>query len=282
MNELMAHAHFELDFAANVTPADEAEVFVSLGRDMALWGLPNGSLPSAAQCRALFGEAQTVLRIGHLDGVPCWLMVWSGEVLPPQDWQKIHLRVCWGQWSAAQCAALNRASQLATFLRQHQFCGVCGHALQLLNHEPAMHCVQCDHRSYPRLSPVCMGLVVDGDHMLLGRSPHFAPEVYSALAGFIEAGESLEDGLRREIREEVGVEIGTIRYFGSQSWPYPHSLMIGFFAEYASGTIVPQPTEIEDARWFSVHALPKLPNSSSIAFQMIDHWRQSRLNGIPL
>lgn len=275
----MSFSDFEPDFAANLAPADDALVFVSVGRGMTLWALPNGELPSAGQCRALFGEAHTVLRIGCLEGQFCWLMQWRGEVLPPPDWQKIHLRTHWGRWSAAQCAALNRASQLATFLQQHQFCGVCGHALRVLNHEPAMHCVQCDHRSYPRLSPVCMGLVVNGDQVLLGRSPHFLPEVYSALAGFIEAGESLEDGLRREIREEVGVEIGAIRYFGSQSWPYPHSLMIGFFAEYASGDIVLQPTEIEDARWFSVHALPKLPNPSSIAFQMIDHWRRSRLGG---
>jgi NAD+ diphosphatase len=116
-----------------------------------------------------------------------------------------------------------------------------------------------------------MGLVLRGKTMLLARSPHFPPGVYSALAGFVEAGESAEAALQREIFEESGVRIKNIRWFGSQSWPYPHSLMLGFIADYASGELVAQASEIEDLGWFSFDHLPTLPHPASLAYQMIEH-----------
>ena len=117
---------------------------------------------------------------------------------------------------------------------------------------------------------MCIGLVLRGSELLLGRSPHFAPGMYSALAGFLEAGEDAEDCLRREIREEAGVEICNIRWFGSQSWPFPHSLMLGFIADYAGGELSPQPGEIEDLQWFAPDALPLLPHPRSLAYRMIE------------
>jgi NAD+ diphosphatase len=124
---------------------------------------------------------------------------------------------------------------------------------------------------YPRLSPAAIMLVRRGDELLLARSPHFPPGMYSALAGFVEAGESIEETIRREVREEVGVEVGEVRYFGSQPWPFPNSLMIGFIAEYAGGELkIGEPEEIEDARWYRLDDLPKLPPGVSIARAMID------------
>ncbi|MDA0191182.1 MAG: NAD(+) diphosphatase [Proteobacteria bacterium] len=127
----------------------------------------------------------------------------------------------------------------------------------------------CGFKAYPRVSPVCIGLVRRGDSVLLARSPHFPPGIYSALAGFVEPGESAEACLRREIREEAGIEIANPRWFGSQAWPYPHSLMMGFLADHAAGEPVPQAGEIEDVRWFPLAALPPLPHPSTIAFRMI-------------
>ena len=115
-----------------------------------------------------------------------------------------------------------------------------------------------------------MGLVRRGRELLLARSPHFPEGMYSALAGFVEPGETLEQTLEREVREEVGVEITNLRYFGSQPWPFPHSLMIAFVADYVSGEIVPQPGEIEAADWFGIDRLPRLPNPFSIARRLID------------
>ena len=122
-------------------------------------------------------------------------------------------------------------------------------------------------------------LVLDtrGDELLLARSGRFAPGVYSTLAGYVEPGESVEECVVREVREEVGVEIHAPRYVASQGWPFPHSLMLGFHAEYAGGVIVPQPEEIEDARWFSIHQLPPLPAAQSIARYLIELYVAQRL-----
>ena len=106
--------------------------------------------------------------------------------------------------------------------------------------------------------------------LLLARSPHFREGMFSALAGFVEAGETLEQAAAREVREEVGVAIANLRYFHSQPWPFPDSLMLAFFADHAGGEITPDPAEIEAARWFSVDALPPLPNPESIARRLID------------
>ena len=133
-----------------------------------------------------------------------------------------------------------------------------------------MACPSCGLLAYPRISPVVMVLIQRGNELLLARSPHFTPGVFSALAGFVEAGETLEQCAVREVREEVGVEIANLRYFRSQPWPFPDSLMVAFFADYAGGTITPDPSEIEAADWFSRDALPTLPDPVSIARQIID------------
>jgi NAD+ diphosphatase len=123
---------------------------------------------------------------------------------------------------------------------------------------------------YPRLSPAAIVLVKRGHRILMARSPGFPPGMYSVLAGFVEPGESIEETIEREIREEVGVEVENIRYFGSQPWPFPNSLMIGFIADYAGGELRIEPSEIEDAGWFRTDDLPTLPPKVSIARAMID------------
>ena len=133
-----------------------------------------------------------------------------------------------------------------------------------------MVCPACGLLAYPRISPAVMVLIERGDELLLARSPRFRPGIFSALAGFVEAGETLEHCAHREVREEVGVEINNLRYFSSQPWPFPDSLMVAFFADYVSGDITPEPSEIEEAHWFSRSALPSLPDPVSIARQLID------------
>ena len=123
---------------------------------------------------------------------------------------------------------------------------------------------------YPRIAPAVMCLVRRRREILLARSPRFAPGMYSALAGFVEPGESLEQCLAREVLEETGVRIANVRYFASQPWPFPHSLMIAFVADYAGGELAPAAEEIEDAQWFDIDALPNLPNRISIARRLID------------
>ena len=173
---------------------------------------------------------------------------------------------------------LSSALQVLKWLRDHRFCGRCGKRMKRLEHEFAMHCTGCQHRSYPRISPCIITLITRGREMLLARSPRFGPGMYSTLAGFIEAGESAEEAVRREVHEEVGVEVENVRYFGSQPWPFPHSLMVGFNADYAGGELKIQESEIVEAGWYTHEALPPVPTGRmSIAGWLIEDWI-SRMN----
>ncbi|WP_261844648.1 NAD(+) diphosphatase [Aliamphritea ceti] len=171
---------------------------------------------------------------------------------------------------------LARASQVATWQHDHRYCPRCGSSL--LHHEKdlAKQCVSCNLLQYPRLSPCVIMLVSDGDYCLLGHGHNFIPGVYSTLAGFIEVGETAEAAVAREVREETGVNVKNVRYFSSQPWPFPHSLMLGFTAEYAGGEINLQEEELADAQWFHVDNLPDLPTSFSISRFLINDFIRSR------
>ncbi|KZX53434.1 NADH pyrophosphatase [Halioglobus sp. HI00S01] len=173
-------------------------------------------------------------------------------------------------------AAAGRAAQLLDWERDHQFCGRCGGAMHTDLAERAMRCPPCGTTLYPRIAPCIITLVTRGDELLLARNANFPGPMYSTLAGFIEAGESAEETLRREVREEVGVEVDQLQYFQSQAWPFPNQLMLGFYAEYASGEITPDRTEIADAQWFHYTDLPAIPPASSVAGQLIRHYVASR------
>ena len=207
--------------------------------------------------------------LGHYAGHPVYLRQIADQPdLPGCQWQSLRQHLLQGD--GAYCALLNHAGQIATWARECRFCGACGARMRPVANERAMHCPDCQLRQYPRLSPSMIVLVTRGDEVLLARSPRFLPGVYSTLAGFVEPGESVEQCVIREVREEVGLEVRNLRYQASQSWPFPHSLMLGFHAEYASGEIVPQVEEIEDARWFRLDGLPPLPAPRAISRYLID------------
>lgn len=163
-----------------------------------------------------------------------------------------------------------RARQLLEWRENHRHCGRCGAVTELGDRGASLTCPRCGLSAFPRVSPAVIVLVHDEDRILLGRAHRFPPGMYSTLAGFVEPGESAEDALRREVREESGVEVEDLRYFGSQPWPFPHSLMLGFHARYAGGGIRTDETEMEDVRWFTAADLPELPTPVSIARRLID------------
>ncbi len=152
------------------------------------------------------------------------------------------------------------------------FCGRCGSRTLLRENERAKECPECTFLSFPKISPAIIVLIEKNDRVLLARSPHFKPGLYSILAGFVEPGESIEEAVVREVMEEVGISIKNVRYFGSQPWPYPDSLMIGFTAEFAEGEIEVDGVEIEEAGWFRTDEIPIIPKNTSISGLLIEHF----------
>ena len=222
----------------------------------------------AAEVLALSGTSR--LYLGTWNGNHCFAVELADEVAAPDGMQWSGLRALFPRIDDGFLALAGRAAQVLEWDRSHRFCGRCGTATETRPKERVRACPACGHASYPRLSPVVMALITRGRELLLARSPHFVKGMYSALAGFVEAGETLEECLAREVREEVGIEIAGPRYFASQPWPFPHSLMIAFRCEYAAGELNPDPSEIEDAGWFDIDALPPLPHRLSIARKLIE------------
>jgi NAD+ diphosphatase len=219
----------------------------------------------------LWFEPARALYLGALGGTPCWAAEAPAEAAPPpagHGWEG--LRTLFSVLDDAHFALAGRAIQLVDWDRNHRYCGRCGTPTEVAAGERARACPACRLTAYPRIAPAVMALVRRKGEILLGRSPHFPPGMYSALAGFAEPGETLEQCLAREVEEEVGVQVSRIRYFASQPWPFPNSLMIAFVCDWAGGEIRPQAGEIEDAKWFNVLQLPKLPSRISIARRLID------------
>jgi NAD+ diphosphatase len=194
----------------------------------------------------------------------------AGAVTLPQGLRAAGLRQWFGELNDTDLAIAMRAIQLLEWDRTHRFCGACGTRTEHMPGERARRCPSCSLSTYPRIAPAMMVMVTRGRQMLMGRGVHFPPGRYSALAGFVEAGETIEQAVVREVREEAGIEIRDLRYFGSQSWPFPHSLMIAFRAEWAGGEIRIDPNELADAQWFDPEALPGIPPRLSIARALID------------
>ncbi len=227
-------------------------------------------LPEAGQLGDLPFAAVSTYQIGRYLERPCFAVeIEPGTVLPP-GMQLTGLRSLFAAVDESLAALAGRAFQIKEWHRNSRFCGRCGTPTGARENEHARTCPQCRRTAYPPISPAVMVLVTRGRELLLARRPTAEPGRYSALAGFVEPGETLEETCRRETREEVGVEISDIRYFGSQPWPFPHSLMIAFTAAYAGGEIRPDGVEIEDARWFDPAALPKLPPAISISRRLIE------------
>lgn len=177
-----------------------------------------------------------------------------------------------------QFTPVSSAIQVLDFVEEHQFCGRCGQPTSPSPSDRGRCCEPCGLTQYPRISPCVIVLITRGDEILLARAPRFVDGMYSTLAGFVEAGESAEHACHREIFEEVGVQIKRPVYQGSQSWPFKHSLMLGYYAEWDSGEIAIDGVEIVDAQWFNIKELPKLPPQASISRGMIDAYIQSRIS----
>ncbi|MDQ1301747.1 MAG: NAD-capped hydrolase NudC [Chloroflexota bacterium] len=236
-------------------------------------------VPLAADITALGLALTRRVYLGYLRGgaaaqTPCYAAEIAEDAAVPADLAADGLRQLYGQLDETQFSLAGRAIQIVAWDRTHQFCGQCGGPTETIPTERAKLCPRCGLTSYPRLSPAIIIAVVrataDGPRLLLARNHRFPAGRYSVVAGFVEPGETLEECAGREVAEEVGIQIKNVRYFGSQPWPFPNSLMIGFTAEYAGGEFELEAAEIAEAGWFAADALPGLPPKMSIARRLID------------
>ncbi|MFK3739045.1 NAD(+) diphosphatase [Massilia sp. TN1-12] len=232
------------------------------------------ALPDPEVVRSLRLDPQRLQPVGLLGGRYAragWL---DDEAQAPAGYGWRGLRSLFGELDEALVAVAGRAFQIAEWARTHRFCGVCGSGTALAAGERSFKCTNCGHTAYPRISPAMMVLVRKGDSFLLAQHAQYTVKRFVPLAGFVEAGESIEETVHREVFEEVGLRVHNLRYFGSQSWPFPHSLMIAFTADYLEGEIRTDPNEIVEARWFGPDdEWPERVPQMSISSMLVDAHR---------
>lgn len=216
-------------------------------------------------------HTQEVLYIGTFDGVPCMACEVEPTFVVPDEWRPLSLRAAFSKLDDVAYGIVGYAQQLLYWRRTSHFCPVCGHVSQDENGTWGRHCPHCGHTAYPHVTPAILALVHDGERMLLTHKPGWGKR-YSCIAGFAEPGESLEECVQREVYEEVGLEVADIQYVGSQPWPFPHQLMIGYTARFVGGTLRLEEQELDDALWFSPDELPEMPPPMSLAYHIIDGW----------
>jgi NADH pyrophosphatase NudC (nudix superfamily) len=244
--------------------ADASDLFSVSGSSAGAF-LPGKSCASDYDCI----EINTAGSAAAFAGNPDDALAGVKTLYPMFDWDFRDLRETMAGADEAGYGLLSRGAMLLHWHRQTAFCGACGHATVVKSDETAKLCPACSSVFYPRIAPAIIVAIMRGDELLLAHGKHFAAGMYSLLAGFVEAGETLEAAVHREVFEEVGVKVKNIRYLGSQPWAFPDSLMTGFIAEYVSGEIKTDDIEIEDAGWYKLDALPIIPQTVSIAGKII-------------
>jgi len=234
------------------------------------------AVPFAEDAQSLGLHPRRAHFLGVAAGKPCLAAeVPAGDPVPA-GWSFHSLRGLFSAMGEELFRVAGRAAEVMEWDATHRFCGRCGAPMVEKPDERAKLCPSCQMVSYPRISPAVIVAVVRGGEILLARAPRFAEGMYSVLAGFVEPGETLEECVHREVREETGIEVTNVRYFASQPWPFPHSLMVGFTAEHAAGEIVVDPSELVDARWFRADALPRIPDPVTIARKLINWFTGER------
>lgn len=217
--------------------------------------------------------------LGTWKDTPCYAIDAGSDAPTPEGLSFQGLRSLYETMETGLFHLAGRAAQIIAWAKTHRYCGQCGAPTTPAEAEHAMVCSACGISSYPRLAPAVITAILKGDRILLAHARHFQNNMYGLIAGFVEPGETLEDCVERETREEIGISLRNIRYFGSQQWPFPHSLMIGFLADYDSGEIQVDGTEITDADWFDADHLPVIPSKVSIARKMIEWYKEEYHSG---
>jgi NAD+ diphosphatase len=262
---------FEPGFIPGIQATERAWWFLFRENELLIDARGGGAaIPRRADFAGLPPPVIAPQSLGRLNGEPAFAAAITNGARMPTGMQFRSVRSLFGDLTDEVHQAAGYAFQILDWHRRHHFCSRCGAPLQDKPDERARQCRRCDLTVYPRINPCIIVAVVKGDELLLVRRRGIAAGRYSVIAGYVEAGETLEDCLRREVLEEAGIRVGRIAYFGSQPWPYSSSLMVAFTAEYAAGEIRPDGREISDAGWFRAQCLPPVPGWGSIAGRLID------------
>ncbi|HEY9592906.1 MAG TPA: NAD(+) diphosphatase [Spirochaetia bacterium] len=252
-------------------------VLVTRGSDLLLVGTDESpDLPLFGDVRGRGLPLDVTHPLGSADGAECVSASVLPTVVAPPGMRFVPVRSLFGRIPDTAFKVIFRALEIGDWDRESRFCGRCGAATLMKDGERARECPSCGALIYPRISPAVIMAVVRDDTILLARAQRFAAGFYSVLAGFVEPGETLEECVAREVREETGIEVKNIRYFASQPWPFPHSLMVAFTAEHATGEIRVDHTELVDAAWYRADALPRIPDRLTVARRLIDWFVASR------
>jgi NAD+ diphosphatase len=228
------------------------------------------SIPYAKSLDDLNISSVRTQYLGTFEGKDSYSVEAESETLPSENMRFMDLRTLYSSLEEDLFFLAGKASQIVSWDQTHQYCGRCGTKTETLKNERAKVCPKCGFVSYPRISPAVITAILKDGKILLAHNKAFRGNMYSLIAGFVESGETLEECVKREIMEEVGIKVKNVTYFGSQPWPFPNSLMVGFTAEYESGDIRVDGVEIGDAGWFEPNSLPGIPTSISIARKIID------------
>ena len=235
-----------------------------------------GSIPVSGCCPV--ADPVGIVPFRWLDGEACMAVnISSTEKLSPAL-SVIPLRNSFNLIPMTDYRRAGKAVELLEWDRQTQYCGHCGAPLEFKS-SISKYCPNCHVETWPKLSPAIIVLISRGDEILLVQSLSFKHDYYGLVAGFVELGETLEECVRREVREETGLRITNLRYFGSQAWPYPRNLMAGFMADYEGGVLLLQREELRKGGWFRYDNLPPVPEKLSIARMLIDAWVESKTKG---
>ncbi len=273
MCQNMPFSNDELDFTYPLPPYLEhypsCYIYIHNGKVIANFIDQPGPPKIVHDCSKEMKKRKLVQYIGALGEKLYYAVGLESEDEVPDGMQLVFLRDLIGQIDKKVLALAGRAVQLIEFELTSKFCGRCGAFTETLE-DRGKKCPRCNLLIYPRISPAIIVLVMKEDEMLLARSSHFRSDMYSIIAGFVEPGETLEHAVKREVMEEVGLKIKNIRYFASQPWPFPNSLMVGFIADYEDGEISVDGVEIIDAGWFRRNELPNVPGKTSISGHLID------------
>lgn len=217
------------------------------------------------------GHDTAFFDVEPIGDIPCKAAGFDTYTYDADQYERLGLRKSFYVLDAASYRHAGKAEELVNWHRATQFCGYCGGRMSFST-MISKKCERCGREIWPTLSPASIVLISRGDEVLLVQSLNFKTNFYGLVAGFVETGESFEQCIVREVREETGIEIKNLRYFDSQAWPYPRGIMVGFFADYAGGELRLQASELRRGGWFRYDNLPQLPEKLSIARRLIDTW----------